>query len=180
MKKVWFSPKETDQERWRCVCQILFNRAVNLGKSVKSWEKRRKGGGRADTSRHSLLISDVIESQWECAGVLVSILAPPPAFVHGSPHGPAASHFHHVLLCSRQRQKHRDNAPGYSLSFSQSKERGRVKLNETYIMTDQSGCWRIIMTQLNDFHLLYWGCDLFVAQLKTSYLFRKEGKATWL
>ena len=55
-----------------------------------------------------LLISDVIESQWESVVVLYSIQAPPPACVHGSPHGPAASHFHHALLCCRERERGRE------------------------------------------------------------------------
>lgn len=56
-----------------------------------------------ERERDSLLINDVIASQWEYAVVLVSIQAPPPASVHGSPHGPAASHFHHaVTLLQRQ------------------------------------------------------------------------------
>lgn len=43
----------------------------------------REGEGELD----SLLINDVIDSQWEHAVALVSIQAPPPASVHGSPHG---------------------------------------------------------------------------------------------
>lgn len=88
-----------------CICILLYRSVRERGESLLSLSLQP-------------LINDVIESQWERTVELVSIQAPPSSrFVHGSPHGPAASHFHHALLCSRERererQRYRDVALGY-------------------------------------------------------------------